>query len=243
MPDMDGFTTVERMGEDPALAGVPVVLLTLAGSSGVAARCQQLGIGAYLTKPVLQPELLQAIRSALGTAVLPSQPAPSLTPSHPPERESPLEILLAEDNPVNQLLAVRLLEKRGHRVTVANNGQEAVALVKQGAFDLVLMDVQMPVNDGFEATAAIRQWENVRGVHTPIIAMTAHAMKGDEERCLAAGMDAYLAKPIDPRKLYELVEALHSNADAAESLAHDAQAAIPSPHHGAATTRSTAPLP
>jgi PAS domain S-box-containing protein len=229
MPDMDGFTTAERMGQDPALAGVAVVLLTLAGSSGMAARCQQLGIRACLTKPVLQPELLQAIRTALGTAALPPQTAPSLTLSQPPARESSLEILLAEDNSVNQVLAVRLLERRGHRVTVANNGQEAVALVKQGSFDLVLMDVQMPVSDGFEATAAIRQWENVSGGHVPIIAMTAHAMKGDKERCLAAGMDAYLAKPINPNRLFGLIENLKGHAVRAGDLSQDAQAAIPSP--------------
>ena len=229
MPDMDGCTTAERIGEDPALAGVPIILLTLTGCSGVAARCQQMGIRAYLTKPIFRPELLQTICIALGIAAPPPQTVPSLTPSHRPERESPLEILLAEDNPVNQVLAVRLLGKRGHRVTVANHGQEAVTLVKQGSFDLVLMDVQMPVSDGFEATAAIRQWENASGGHVPIIAMTAHAMKGDEDRCLAAGMDAYLAKPINPGRLFDFIKNLKGNALGAGSLADDAQAAISSP--------------
>jgi len=113
---------------------------------------------------------------------------------------------------------------------VANHGQEAVTLVKQGSFDLVLMDVQMPVSDGFEATAAIRQWENASGGHVPIIAMTAHAMKGDEDRCLAAGMDAYLAKPINPGRLFDLIENLKGNAVGTGSLSDDAQAAISSPN-------------
>jgi len=148
---------------------------------------------------------------------------------HSPDPESPLEILLAEDNAVNQMLAVRLLEKRGHRVTVANNGQEAVALVKQGSFDLVLMDVQMPGCDGFEATATIRQWESASRRHVPIIAMTAHAMKGDEDRCLAAGMDAYLSKPINPSRLFDLIRNLKGNGVGAGILADNAQAAISSP--------------
>jgi len=137
---------------------------------------------------------------------VPPLPAGSST-ALPGRDHSSLEILLAEDNQVNQVLAVRLLEKLGHHVTVANNGREAVAFAQQGWFDLVLMDVQMPVSDGFEATTQIRQWETSRsGGHLPIIAMTAHAMKGDEERCLAAGMDAYLSKPVDPHKLFDLIE-------------------------------------
>ena len=219
MPEMDGCTTAERIGEDPALAGIPIILLTL---TGWAAHCQQLGIRASLTKPIFRPELLQAIHIALGTAAPSRQTAPPLTPSHRPDCESPLEILLAEDNPVNQVLAVRLLEKRGHRVTVANHGLEAVTLVKQGSFDLVLMDVQMPVSDGFEATAAIRRWENASGGHVPIIAMTAHAMNGDEDRCLAAGMDAYLAKPINPSRLFDLIQKLKGKAVGALKLSEDA---------------------
>ena len=226
MPDMDGCATAEHMGQDPALAGVPIILLTVTGCS---ARCQQPGIRACLTKPIFGADLMQAIHVVLGTAALPQPTACSLTPLYRPDPESPLEILLAEDNAVNQMLAVRLLEKRGHRVTVANNGQEAVALVKQGSFDLVLMDVQMPGCDGFEATATIRQWESASRRHVPIIAMTAHAMKGDEDRCLAAGMDAYLSKPINPSRLFDLIRNLKGNGVGAGILADNAQAAISSP--------------
>ncbi len=117
-----------------------------------------------------------------------------------------LRVLLAEDNVINQKLGVRLLEKRGHCVVVANNGREALATLAREPFDLVLMDVQMPVMDGFETTAAIRQQENSTGRHLPILAMTAHAMKGDRDRCLIAGMDGYIAKPIQPRELYDTIE-------------------------------------
>jgi two-component system sensor histidine kinase/response regulator len=127
----------------------------------------------------------------------------SLTPSVPTRQA---RVLVAEDNIVNQRVAERLLTKRGHLVTVVSNGREALAAVEHGAFDLVLMDVQMPDMDGFEATAAIREWERESGRHVRIVAMTAHAMNGDRERCLAAGMDGYLSKPIDPRTLFDAVE-------------------------------------
>jgi CheY-like chemotaxis protein len=120
----------------------------------------------------------------------------------------PLRVLLAEDNPVNQVLAVRLLEKQHHKVTVARTGAEAVAAVKQGGFDLVLMDVQMPEMDGLEATGIIREWEGTAGGHLPIVAVTAHAIKGDEERCLRAGTDAYISKPINPKQLFEVISRL-----------------------------------
>src|SRR4029079_15391766 len=124
----------------------------------------------------------------------------------PPARAGrALRLLLAEDNPVNQKLALRLLEKRGHSVVVASNGEEALKAIEQHAFDLLLMDVQMPVMDGFEATAAIRARERGSGSHLPIIAMTAYAMKGDRERCLEAGMDGYVSKPIQPRELWQTI--------------------------------------
>jgi CheY-like chemotaxis protein len=134
--------------------------------------------------------------------------APPTTPAAAPARRAPLKILLAEDNPVNQRLAVRLLEKQGHTVLVAANGRQALALLEQHAVDLVLMDVQMPDMDGLEATAAIRQKEKSNGDHLPIVAMTAHAMQGDRERCLGAGMDGYLAKPVQPSELYGVIESL-----------------------------------
>jgi CheY-like chemotaxis protein len=117
-----------------------------------------------------------------------------------------LRVLVVEDNPVNQRLASRLLEKRGHRVTVTANGREAVESVEKQTFDLILMDVQMPEMDGFEATAVIRNREKHNGGHVPIIALTAHAMKGDRERCLAEGMDGYLTKPIRSQELDEVLE-------------------------------------
>ncbi|MGH9455415.1 MAG: response regulator, partial [Terriglobia bacterium] len=127
-------------------------------------------------------------------------------PLPPPVDPENLTILLAEDNPVNQRLAVRLIEKRGHTVVVAENGREALAALEKQTFDLVLMDVQMPEMDGFEATAAIRKLDDLRGTHLPVIAMTAHAMKGDRERCLAAGMDGYITKPVKASELIQVIE-------------------------------------
>jgi CheY-like chemotaxis protein/HPt (histidine-containing phosphotransfer) domain-containing protein len=169
-------------------------------------KCHEVGIATHLTKPVDQRELLTAIGRVL--AHEPGQRAPlpaSMLPADLPERR--LHVLLAEDNVVNQRLAATLLERRGHKVTIAANGHEALAAVSAQAFDVAIMDVQMPEMGGFEATAAIRAAESERGTpRLPIIAMTAHAMKGDRERCLAAGMDEYLTKPLDPRRLCALVE-------------------------------------
>jgi len=208
MPNMDGFAVAEVIKEDPALAGATIMMLTSARQKGDAARCRQLGVAAYLVKPIKQSDLLEAIvrtlspREHRGT-----RPALPDDESSGIER-SPLRILLAEDNAVNQKLAVRSLEKRGHRVTVAQNGKEALAALENEAFDLILMDVQMPEMDGFEATAAIREREEHTGEHVPIIAMTARAMKGDRERCLEAGMDAYVAKPIRRRELFRTIQRL-----------------------------------
>ena len=206
MPDMDGFTFAGLVKQNARLAGITIMMLTSVGFLGDAARCRELGITAYLTKPIRQIELLEAIRIILGQSKSHLSPAPLLTRHTLHENHSHLKILLAEDNPVNQLLAVRLLEKRGHHVTVANNGNEAVNQSLRSTFDIVLMDIQMPVMDGFEATAAIRSREKITGHHMPIIAMTAHALSDDEERCLAAGMDAYISKPINSAQLFELVE-------------------------------------
>jgi signal transduction histidine kinase/CheY-like chemotaxis protein len=214
MPDMDGFMLAEQVNRDPALAGTRMLMLTSAGQRGDGARCRELGISAYLTKPVSQSELRQALCMVLGfqrdeCALDQSQPMALVTKHVIEERRSPAgrRVLLAEDNPVNQALTVRLLTKRGHRVTVAANGREAVETLQREPFDVVLMDVQMPEMDGFEATAAIRQAEKATGAHIPIVAMTAHAMKGDAERCLASGMDAYLSKPIHAQDLYALLDA------------------------------------
>jgi two-component system, sensor histidine kinase and response regulator len=181
-------------------------MLTSAGQRGDAARCRELGIAVYLVKPIRQSELLEAVLVALGKSSAPERRASPITRHTLREIRRRLQILLAEDNAINQQLAVRLLEKRGHTVTVASNGSGALSLLKNAKFDLVLMDVQMPIMDGFQATAAIRKEEESTGQHLPIIAMTAHAMQGDRERCLEAGMDAYISKPVQASELISLVE-------------------------------------
>jgi len=214
MPEMDGLALAEQIRQTPELQDTKIIMLTSAGSSGDSARCRDLGIAHCLMKPVKQSELLDAIIALLSVATADEQPAqPAHDESSAPVRS--LHILLAEDGLVNQKVAVNLLKDRGHTVAVANNGQEALDAHGREAFDVVLMDVQMPAMDGFEATALIRQREKETGMHTPIIAMTAHAMKGDRERCLAAGMDGYVAKPIRAHQLYEAVEKMAAQASTA----------------------------
>jgi signal transduction histidine kinase/CheY-like chemotaxis protein/uncharacterized membrane protein affecting hemolysin expression len=208
MPKMDGFELIERIRQRADSSPTTIMMLTSAGHRGDAARCKELGVAAYLLKPIRQSELREAIACVLGAreqkGAIPLITRYSLQDAREPF--SSLRILLAEDNPVNQRLASRLLEKRGHSVVLAANGREALdALVKE-IFDLVLMDVQMPVMDGFEATAAIRKREVGGEIRLPIVALTAHAMKGDREKCLAAGMDGYLTKPIRPQELDEVLE-------------------------------------
>jgi PAS domain S-box-containing protein len=212
MPGMDGFALAREIQQQPDLAGVTLMMLSSADRQGSAARCRQLGIARFLVKPVKQSDLLDAILNALSRESC-RRPPPRHLPPNPasqPAGPSPaaraLRILLAEDNPVNQALASRLLAKRGHVITVAGNGKEALAALEGGPFDLVLMDVQMPEMGGFEATAAIRAREQGTGRHLPIIAMTAHAMKGDRERCLAAGMDDYLTKPVRAKDLFHVID-------------------------------------
>jgi signal transduction histidine kinase/DNA-binding response OmpR family regulator len=209
MPDMDGFTLVEQLRRSPELAGeAAVIMLTSAGQRGDAARCRELGVAAYLTKPVSRQELFDAIVQVLGASGSQAKPPGLITRHTLPQEKRRFRVLLAEDNAVNQRLASRLLEKRGHCVTATANGREALAALEQDNFDLVLMDVQMPEMDGFEATAAIRTHEKTTGRHLTIIAMTAHAMRGDRERCLAAGMDGYISKPIKAQELYDLLAGL-----------------------------------
>jgi CheY-like chemotaxis protein len=208
MPNMDGFTLVERIRQRPDLATATIMMLTSAGHRGDALRCKDLGVSAYLLKPIRQSELREAIARVLGAreqdGAVPLITRYSLHDARDPATS--LRVLLAEDNPVNQLLATRLLEKRGHRVTVAANGLEALAALEGESYDLVFMDVQMPEMDGLEATIAIREKEKAGANRVPIIALTAHAMKGDQERCLEAGMDGYLSKPIRPQELDEFLE-------------------------------------
>jgi signal transduction histidine kinase/CheY-like chemotaxis protein len=213
MPDMDGFMVAEMIRQNPSLAGATIMMLTSAGQVGDAARCRELGISAYLVKPIRQGELLNAICAVL-------QMAPQKTPDRLITKHTLREerhrsrILLAEDNLVNQKLALRLLEKRGFDVTVVGDGRAALDALEANSFDAILMDIQMPEMDGFEATAAIRAKEKSTGAHIPIIAMTAHALKGDQERCLEAGMDAYVSKPIRTAELFRIItdQLLASNA-------------------------------
>ena len=208
MPEMDGFTVAERIKQDPQLDGTTIMMLSSVSQRGDIDRCRELGIATYLTKPIKRSSLLEAITNVLGMRPSDESPGPMVTRRPPVRSGKSLQILLAEDNAVNQRLAARILEKRGHTVTVAGHGREALAALENQPFDLVLMDVQMPEMDGFEATVAIREKEKATGAHIPIIAMTAHAMKGDRERCLEAGMDGYVPKPIRAEELYEAVEDL-----------------------------------
>jgi CheY-like chemotaxis protein len=208
MPKMDGFHFVERIRRKPEISTAMIMMLTSAGSRGDAVRCEELGVSAYLMKPVRQTELREAIARVLGAqqqkGAIPLITRYALADAR--ISAAYLRVLVVEDNAVNQRLAARLLEKRGHRVTVAANGREALVALEKGVYDLVLMDLQMPEMDGFEATAAIRQNEKHNGAHQSVIALTAHAMKGDRERCLAAGMDGYLSKPIRPEELDDLLQ-------------------------------------
>ncbi|HYH64816.1 MAG TPA: PAS domain S-box protein [Urbifossiella sp.] len=201
MPGMDGFEVAAQIGREPALAGAAVLLLTSADRPGDAARCRDLGVSSYLVKPVKPAELNRSISAALAMAsAVPAATASDRTPL-PRTAGRALRVLLAEDNVVNQRVAVRLLESVGHAVTVSNHGGEALDALAREPFDLVLMDVQMPEMDGFEATRAIRDREAGTGRRTKIVAMTAHAMKGDRELCLAAGMDDYMSKPVQKGEL------------------------------------------
>jgi len=201
MPGMDGLSLVMEMRQSLSLHVAPVMMLTADDYYASVRRCREMGIVAYLLKPVMLSELVTAIRQALSPAAEDLQQLSndaSLSPRN-------LRILLAEDNPVNQRLSVRMLEKMGHRVAVAQTGKEALDALRAGKFDLVLMDLQMPEMDGFAATREIRTAEQNGQYHMPVIAMTAHAMKGDREECLAAGMDDYLAKPINSDELRQVI--------------------------------------
>lgn len=215
MPDMDGFTLAERIKTNPEFAAATIMMLSSAGRPEDSSRCRSLGITTYLTKPVAQSHLLDAILTALSHLAAPSPSGvlpPLLLPASAGRR--PLRILLAEDNPVNQRVATRMLEKDGHTVRVVPNGRLAVEASAQESFDVILMDVQMPEMSGLEATAAIREREAGMLSRIPIVALTAHAMKGDQERCLASGMDGYVAKPIRAEDLrgalarYQVIDAV-----------------------------------
>jgi len=183
-------------------------MLTSSGQRGDASRCREFAIDGYLTKPVRQSDLMDAMATALAEMEPKKKPPRLITRHSLREGRQHLEILLAEDNAVNQKVAVRILEKAGHEVQVAENGREAVNALEEKAFDLVLMDLQMPEMGGFEATAVIREKERETDSHTPIVAMTAHVMKGDREACLEAGMDDFVPKPVKAETLLDVIEKL-----------------------------------
>jgi len=206
MPEMDGFDVAKAIRGNSELSETKIIMLTSGGQLGDAAQCREIGVNAFLTKPVKQSDLLNAIMIALGSTQPKIKELQQVARHSLRENRKSLQILLTEDNVVNQKLAISILKKKGHEVTVANNGLEAIQLMSTRSFDLLLMDVQMPEMDGFEATAIIREREKSRGGHVPIVAMTAHAMKGDRELCLDAGMDDYVSKPIKSKRLFEAIE-------------------------------------
>jgi len=221
MPGMDGLALAEAIRREGRTQSPRLLLLSSAGRPEDAGRLRELGIARCLIKPVKQSDLLDAITAVLGVAAADEEPSGGV-PGRPAHVRAQ-RVLLAEDGLVNQRVVVHLLEARGHAVVVVANGQEALEALERDSFDMVLMDVQMPVMDGFEATAAIRAHEREAGVHMPVIALTAHAMAGDKERCLEAGMDGYLAKPIRADELYATVE---GPAGEAEESVFDHDAAL-----------------
>ena len=206
MPDTDGFSFAAAVLGNPDSNGLRVILLTSANRNGDAARCRELGVHAYLTKPVRRADLLTTLLTVLGDRASQDDPSRLVFPPALLQNYRGLRVLLAEDNLVNQKVASRLIEKLGHSVVIAGTGLEAIDALEKAEFDLVFMDVQMPDMDGLEATEKIRAKEAASGKHQTIIAMTAHVMKGDMERCLSAGMDGYVAKPLSSAALREVLE-------------------------------------
>jgi len=207
MPEMDGFTLAQKIREDRRFSDSIIIMISSAGIRGDATLSRKLGISTYLTKPIKQSLLLDAIMVTLGTGTVKKDTTSLITRHTLRKTQRRFNILLAEDNVINQKMAVHILEKHGHKVKIASDGTEAIAALEGKAFDLILMDVQMPKMDGFKATGIIREKEKKSGSPgIPIIAMTAHAMKGDRERCIEAGMDEYISKPINAEKILEIIE-------------------------------------
>lgn len=214
MPEMDGFMVVEKIREHAELSGATLMMLTSGMPAGAVARCGELGVASYLTKPVTQSELIDAILIAIGGAIE-IEPAVATPPI--PRAATSLRILVAEDNPINRAVASGILGKRGHSLVHAGNGREALEAVAREPFDLILMDVQMPEMDGLEATRRIRELEKATGRHTKIVAMTAHTMAGDRERCIASGMDDYVSKPLRKEDLLRALNGGKSEPEPVES--------------------------
>jgi CheY-like chemotaxis protein len=204
IPGTDGFEVAKRVKAAPYGSDVQIILLTSMGRRGDAERCKESGISGYLMKPVKQSDLLDAILLVLGCRA--DEKLPLITRHAIEEGRRRLSVLVVEDNVVNQKVAATMLEKRGHRVVFASNGRDVLNVLGGESVDLILMDVQMPEMDGYEATKLIREKEKANGGHVPIVAMTAHATKGDREKCLAAGMDSYISKPISAEELFSVIE-------------------------------------
>jgi CheY-like chemotaxis protein len=208
MPIMDGFDLAEKILAEGGLLRPVVMMLSSADLSSDIPRCRKIGIACHVTKPVSRAGLRESMLRALGSTEL-KDPAGPESACHALRR---LSILLAEDNLVNQKLASRMLEKRGHQITAVLNGREAIQAMEHASFDVVLMDVQMPEMDGWEAAEEIRRRERTTHRHTPILAVTAHALKDHEQRCYEAGMDGFITKPFEPTKLFEAVESVMKTA-------------------------------
>jgi two-component system sensor histidine kinase/response regulator len=208
MPEMDGEDTLKEIKKDPLVNAVKVIIMTSMGFRGDAGRLKALGCDGYLLKPIKQTQLREAISLVLGKlGEVDTKQAPVFITRHTIKemKQDETRILLAEDNEINRKLVTKLLARENYLIDSVENGKRAFEAVKSGHYDLVLMDVQMPEMDGFEATKAIRNFESP-GTHIPIIAMTAHALQGDRERCLEAGMDGYISKPIDPDEVFNLIK-------------------------------------
>jgi two-component system sensor histidine kinase/response regulator len=212
MPEMDGFSLAEEIKRHPKLAGAAIMMLSSGARPGDRARCFELGVSSYLTKPVKQSDLLDTIMGVLAAGPAQGGGRETVARPAPPKEGRSLRILVAEDNVVNQHVAMGMLGRAGHMARIANNGREVLALLEQESFDLILMDVQMPELDGLETAAAIREREKSTGEHIPIVAVTAHTMKGDADRCLAVGMDAYVAKPLRTQDLLGAIQGLVGQA-------------------------------
>lgn len=228
MPVVDGFTLAQQIRAELKDHTPIIIMLSSAGERGDALRCREIGISAYLTKPVHQSELFDAMATILDCDRR-SADNQVVTRHSLREQRGALRVLLAEDNPVNQRVAANMLQKRGHSVQIAENGKVALELLEQGTFDVVLMDIQMPEMSGLDATAAIREREKVTGSHIPIIAMTAHAMQGDRERCMAAGMDGYVSKPVRSAELFATIET-HVRTRPSKGTQIGGPSAVPSAH-------------
>jgi two-component system, sensor histidine kinase and response regulator len=234
MPGMDGIETARLMRREFGAASPPIIMLTSAMGLGDASRHTDFGIAACLMKPIKQSDLLGAVAKVLNIGQEPEAEGKNVVKEAVRRKEGPMKLLLAEDNRVNQVLAARMLEKRGHTVVIAKNGREALAALEKEQFDIVLMDVQMPEMNGFEATAAIREQEKTTGKHIPILAMTAHAMKGDKEKCLDSGMDGYISKPINAKEFFEALDRL------APSGTSSSEPSAPPPENKPALNREAA---